>query len=110
MKVQCSSDATRSRILFYSDAECKTRVPSDGINGEPLINMDDKCFKGANYIRAYCQTPTKVNDLSNGEKEAEACKKDKTKCPDYEKKSSALSLGALSNVLVAISVFAFLTI
>lgn len=77
IKVTCpGAGIGNGRISFYQNAICTERIPSDIYSGPGYIDLNDKCFKGTNYIRAYCQEAVKVNDESTGEKIDRECKED----------------------------------
>lgn len=83
IRVTCPSTGTgNGRISFFRDNNCKERIPSDIYTGPGYIDLNDRCFKGTNYIRAYCQGAAQVNEESPSEKLARECKEkpDQDKC------------------------------
>lgn len=98
IRVTCAgAGRAQSRISFFADNECTKRIASDIYTGPGYIELNDKCFQGTNYIRAYCQNAAAVNEVSEGEKFDDDCKKDpsQAKCQP-EKPVNVTSAGFLN--------------
>jgi hypothetical protein len=110
IKVTCPGTGSGvGRISFFKDDTCKTRIASDLYTGPGYIDLNDRCFKGTNFIRAYCQESIKVNEESTGEKITRECKDDpnQDKCKvlvDEAKTGNGFSI-QIPNLMV----FAFIT-